>query len=79
MMEYHSSHETTGISIFFKKKNGGPAHILQSMLTLYRIAFAPARKSYQIGFLLTHKNGNFGAISVIDRSCGSADLKGVQP
>lgn len=37
-----------------KKKNGSPAHILQSMLTLYRIAFAPARKSDQIGFLLKH-------------------------
>ena len=30
---------------------------------LDRIAFAPARKSYQIGLLTTHKNGDFGAIS----------------
>ena len=30
---------------------------------LDRRAFAPARKSYQIGLLTTHKNGDFGAIS----------------
>ena len=38
------------------------------MLTLYRIAFAPARKSYRIRILFTHKNGDFGAISVTERN-----------
>ena len=28
------------------------------------ITLAPARKQYRIGFLFTHKNGDFGAISV---------------
>ena len=32
--------------------------------TLYRLAFAPARKPYQIGPLFTYKKGDFGAISV---------------
>ena len=32
------------------------------LFTRYRIAFAYARKSYQIGLLLTHKDGDFGAI-----------------
>ena len=36
---------------------------------MYRIAFAPARKPYRIGILFTHKNGDFGAISVKERSC----------
>ena len=39
------------------------------MLTLYQIAFAPTQKSYRIGLLFTHKNGDFGAISVTGRSC----------
>ena len=29
--------------------------------TRYRIAFAQARKSYRVGLLFTHKNGDFGA------------------
>ena len=38
----------------------------------YRIAFAPARKSYRItGLLFTHKKGDFGAISVTERSCAA--------
>ena len=37
----------------------------------YPIAFAPAQKLYQIGFLFTHKNGDFGAISVIKGSCAT--------
>ena len=40
----------------------------------YRIAFAPARKPYRIGGLFTHKNGDFGAISLTDRSCACADV-----
>jgi len=39
------------------------------MLTLYQVAFAPTQKSYRIGLLFTHNNGNFGAISVTERSC----------
>ena len=38
------------------------------MFTLYWIAFALARKSYWIGLLFTHKNGDFGAISATERS-----------
>ena len=35
---------------------------------LDRIAFAPARTSYPIGLMTTHKNGDFGAISVTEQS-----------
>ena len=41
------------------------------MFTLYWIAFAPARKSYWIGLRFTHKNGDFGAISVKERGCAA--------
>ena len=36
---------------------------------LVRIVLASARKSYRIGLLLTHKNDDFSAISVTERSC----------
>ena len=36
----------------------------QAMFTLYRMAFAPPRKSYRIGLLFTHKNRCGGAFSV---------------
>ena len=39
------------------------------MFTLYRTAIAPARKPYRMGRLFTHKNRDFGAISVTERSC----------
>jgi len=45
--------------------------VFKTMFTLYGVAFAPARKLYQIGFLFPHKNGDFGAISVTERSCAS--------
>ena len=51
------------------------------MFTLYRINFAPARKSnenhtgYDFFDLFTHKNGDFGAISVTERSCASPIFK----
>ena len=41
------------------------------MYTLYRVAFAPARKPYRLGLLFTHKNGDFGAISVTEQSCAA--------
>ena len=41
------------------------------MFTVYRIAFAPTRKPYRIGLVFTHKNGDFGAISVTERSCAA--------
>ena len=41
------------------------------MLTLCRIAFAPVRKLYRIGLLFTHKDTDFGAISVTERSCAA--------
>ena len=31
----------------------------------------PARKPYRIGLLFTHKNGDFGAISLTERSCAA--------
>ena len=43
------------------------------MFTPYRIAFAPPRESYRIKLLVTHKNGDFGAISVTERN--RVDLK----
>ena len=40
------------------------------MITQCRIvAYAPARKPYRIGLLFTHKNRDFGAISVTERIC----------
>ena len=38
---------------------------------LYRIAFPPARKPYRVGLLFAHKNGDFGEISVTERSCAA--------
>ena len=38
-----------------------------SWVTLYRIAFAPARKLYRVELLFTHCNGDFSAISVTER------------
>ena len=31
----------------------------------------PTRKRYRIGLLFAHKNGDFGAISVTERSCAA--------
>ena len=42
-----------------------------ALFTLCRMAFAPARKPYRIGLLFTHKNRDFGAISVTERSCAA--------
>ena len=36
------------------------------MLTIYLIAFAPARKPYWVGLLVTQSNSNFGAIFLIN-------------
>ena len=44
----------------------------KAMFILYRTAFAWARKSYRIGLLTTHKNGDFGAISIMEQSFGAA-------
>ena len=35
--------------------------------TLYQTSLARARKPYRIGLLFTHKNGDCGAISIIER------------
>ena len=45
------------------------------MFTLYRMAFAQARKTLPESALFTLKNGDFGAISVTDRSCAASILK----
>ena len=39
------------------------------MVKLYWIAFVPPRKSYRIGILYTHMNGDFDAISMTERNC----------
>ena len=41
----------------------------KAMFTLSRIAFAQALKPYRTGLLFTHKNSDFGAISVTEKSC----------
>ena len=51
----------------------------KAMFTLYRIAFAPARKPYRIRLLFTHENGDFGAISVTERSCAAPISKLMSP
>ena len=38
------------------------------MFTLYRIGFTPARVPYRIGLLFTHKDSDFGAISVTEQT-----------
>ena len=41
--------------------------VVKAMFTLSdRIAFLTAQKPYRMGLLLTHKNGDFGAISVTE-------------
>ena len=35
---------------------------IRALITLYRIAFAPALKPYRMGLLFTRKKGDFGAI-----------------
>ena len=47
----------------------------KAMFTLYLIAFAPARKQYRMGLLFTHKNGDFGANSVTQRSCAATHIR----
>ena len=44
------------------------------VFTLYRIDLAQTQKSYRVGLLFTHKNGDFGAISVTERSCAALSL-----
>ena len=41
-----------------------PPQCVCCVFTLYRIVFWRARESYRMGFQFTHKNGDFGAISV---------------
>ena len=36
-------------------------HLTKAIFTPYRVALAQARKSYRIGPLFTHKNGDFRA------------------
>ena len=48
------------------------------MFTPYRIAFAPQRESYRMQLLFTQKTGDFGAISVTERSC-AAPISKVEP
>ena len=45
------------------------------MFTQYRRAFEPARKPYRIEILFTHKNGDFGDISVTEQSCAAPTSK----
>ena len=40
----------------------------EAFVTLYQVAFTPAQKRYWIGLRFSHKNGDFGAISVMERS-----------
>ena len=46
-------------------------HFLEAMFTLYPIAFASALKPYRIGLLFTHKNSDFGCISVTELRCAA--------
>ena len=43
--------------------------LLKAVFTLYRKVFAPARKPYREGLVFKYGNGDFGAISVTERSC----------
>ena len=43
------------------------SYLLTAERTLYQTSLARARKPYRIGLLFTHKNGDCGAISIIER------------
>ena len=47
----------------------------RAVLTLYRTAFGPTRHLFRIEPLFTHENGDFGAISVTERSRAAPILK----
>ena len=57
----------------FKKRDN--ISEFKKMLTLCRVAFAPARKLYRIGLLFTRENGDFDTISVTERSCAASISK----
>ena len=65
LVEYPPSPEAEASTSTRKSTYLGYVH------TKYRIVFAPARKPYQIGLQFTHNNGDFGAISVTERSCAA--------
>ena len=49
-------------------------YVKRSLLRLFtrnRIPFAPARKPKPIRLLFTHRNGDFGVITVTERSCAA--------
>ena len=46
------------------------------MVKLYWIAFVPPLKSYRIGILFTHMNGDFDAISMTEGNCVTTISKG---
>ena len=45
------------------------------VFTLYQIDFAQTQKPYRIGILFTHKNNDFGAISVTEQTAPRPSLK----
>ena len=49
--------------------------LIKAVFTPYRRAFARARKPSRIELLFTHKNDDFGAISITERSCASPSSK----
>ena len=51
-----------------------PPQCVCCVFTLYRIVFWRARESYRMEFRFTHKNGDFGAISVKRNKLCLADL-----
>ena len=66
-----SSEDSSRVSAMFF----APGYGLLVMFTLYRVAFTPASKPYRIELLFTYKNGDFGAISVTERSGAMAIFK----
>ena len=51
------------------------SHFLK-LCSLYQKAFTTARKPYRIWLLFTHKDTDFGAISLTERSCAAPISKG---
>ena len=47
----------------------------RAVFTQYWIPFGPTRQLFRIEPLFTHENGDFGAISVPERSCAAPILK----
>lgn len=69
-MDYHIM---LNVSIILEETN--QEFIKNYLILKSRITFVPEGKLYRIGLLFTHKNSDFGTISVMGQSCPVLILK----